>query len=443
MLKKKPVLKEGFFDDFDASDYGHLGLDAIALLSSLVPVKGTAVSFVADMANALWYLYEGKKITAGLYAIMAIPIVGDVLALPIQAALKLGGKGISSIPGVKTALSKFASENSLVKKGVEKLSSSKLTRGLVEPIEEINTKILQAFEKDGPEGSARIIEEYAEKVQKEALEKGTGKAAEKGVEAAPKSFGAVVAEKAKKSLLKRVIPKVSSAVEDGGSTSATSKPKHKSGGGSGGGRSCANGRLGRGCKGENVKSLQQNLLDCGEKLPRKGVDGFFGPETKSAVRSFQDSHELPVDGIAGKETLNALSSCRKSNASSEKDTGEEKVSPSEESNSNVDSDTQPVTTAPASSTTKEPTGKLKSTPYWMTNKWADVKDSRNSAEKEKVKQELISKGYADETNWEERKSKGIPMQESKIQKNYFLKTISDRHEQVEKLVFERLIKNAN
>jgi hypothetical protein len=80
-------------------------------------------------------------------------------------------------------------------------------------------------------------------------------------------------------------------------------------------------------------------------------------------------------------------------------------------------------------------GNLKSTPYWTANKW-----KRNPTPE--VKKELIDQGWADATNWKERAKSGIPMQESKIQKHYFLKPIEDRNERLENLVFERLVKNA-
>ncbi|HZU98702.1 MAG TPA: GH25 family lysozyme [Planctomycetota bacterium] len=41
-------------------------------------------------------------------------------------------------------------------------------------------------------------------------------------------------------------------------------------------------------------------------MPRKEVDGVFGPQTKAALEHYQRRHHLRVDGIAGKETLGAL-----------------------------------------------------------------------------------------------------------------------------------------
>ncbi|HEU5374220.1 MAG TPA: peptidoglycan-binding protein, partial [Ktedonobacteraceae bacterium] len=59
----------------------------------------------------------------------------------------------------------------------------------------------------------------------------------------------------------------------------------------------------QGSTGSAVKALQRQLNAHGASLT---VDGNFGPATNSAVRSFQSSHGLSVDGSAGPQTWNAL-----------------------------------------------------------------------------------------------------------------------------------------
>lgn len=62
--------------------------------------------------------------------------------------------------------------------------------------------------------------------------------------------------------------------------------------------------LKKGSKGAEVKKLQQRLE---EKGFRPGViDGKFGPGTDAAVRAFQASEDLLVDGVVGRRTLEAL-----------------------------------------------------------------------------------------------------------------------------------------
>ncbi|MFB2938806.1 peptidoglycan-binding protein [Aerosakkonemataceae cyanobacterium BLCC-F154] len=58
-----------------------------------------------------------------------------------------------------------------------------------------------------------------------------------------------------------------------------------------------------GSKGEDVKLLQQLLNSYGYSLV---VDGDFGSRTDAAVKGFQRSRGLVVDGIVGINTWNAL-----------------------------------------------------------------------------------------------------------------------------------------
>jgi len=55
-----------------------------------------------------------------------------------------------------------------------------------------------------------------------------------------------------------------------------------------------------GATGPAVRRLQRAL----RRTPNLGlvVDGVFGPRTETAVRDFQDQHDLVVDGIVGPAT---------------------------------------------------------------------------------------------------------------------------------------------
>jgi len=61
--------------------------------------------------------------------------------------------------------------------------------------------------------------------------------------------------------------------------------------------------------GPAVRKLQRALLDVGFELPRFGVDGIFGPETKAAMEAFQHASGLTgtnIDGIVGPTTMGWL-----------------------------------------------------------------------------------------------------------------------------------------
>lgn len=59
-----------------------------------------------------------------------------------------------------------------------------------------------------------------------------------------------------------------------------------------------------GSSGEEVKQIQSKLKEWG--YYQGNVDGIFGSQTYEAVRKFQSSNGLKVDGIAGSQTLAAL-----------------------------------------------------------------------------------------------------------------------------------------
>ena len=62
--------------------------------------------------------------------------------------------------------------------------------------------------------------------------------------------------------------------------------------------------LRKGAKGNITKLLQEKLVNLGYST--NGVDGIFGSGTYSAVREFQKTRGLSVDGIVGQNTWRKL-----------------------------------------------------------------------------------------------------------------------------------------
>ena len=61
--------------------------------------------------------------------------------------------------------------------------------------------------------------------------------------------------------------------------------------------------LRKGSKGEEVKTLQRLLNAFGSKLY---IDGSFGPLTQTALRNYQSSNKLEVDGVCGVQSWTSL-----------------------------------------------------------------------------------------------------------------------------------------
>ncbi len=64
--------------------------------------------------------------------------------------------------------------------------------------------------------------------------------------------------------------------------------------------------LKKGCKGEDVRQLQEALMTLGYTLPKYGADGDYGPETVEAVKRMQQAAAIEVDGQYGDESHTAL-----------------------------------------------------------------------------------------------------------------------------------------
>ena len=60
------------------------------------------------------------------------------------------------------------------------------------------------------------------------------------------------------------------------------------------------------CENELVKFIQRRLIMNGRSVGNCGADGKYGKDTENAVRKFQETKGLTVDGITGINTIKAL-----------------------------------------------------------------------------------------------------------------------------------------
>lgn len=331
--KKEPGKEEesSFFD-------GHLVLDVVSLISSFIPGAGSVISFGADVLNGLWYYKEGHTFIAALYFIMAIPGVGDILALPIQGVLKFGSKGISKLipffPQIyksRNLIKSFLTKTIVIEEKVGIKGASKTIEGVIEQFSKIYEK--EGAEKAGEYFAKNIDKDLVKtggkaesKVGKEGLEGFIGKAEKEASALAGKAM-----YRAEQNLIKRAILVGSKLVKD--------KTVDKGGGGDtpipGGGGELIDGRKGCkgskpvkcsdsslkfGCIGDNVEPIQQMLINCGFPLPIYGVDGRFCNETKGSAIAFQKSVGLTPNGIVDLETQNALKKCNQPKEEKPEDT---------------------------------------------------------------------------------------------------------------------------
>lgn len=64
--------------------------------------------------------------------------------------------------------------------------------------------------------------------------------------------------------------------------------------------------LERGAKGDEVKTLQQHLIDLGYLTDKSMADGIYGPQTEAAVKKFQKDMGIEAHGKYGYDTYNAI-----------------------------------------------------------------------------------------------------------------------------------------
>ncbi|MDW4908954.1 peptidoglycan-binding domain-containing protein [Streptomyces sp. ADMS] len=64
-----------------------------------------------------------------------------------------------------------------------------------------------------------------------------------------------------------------------------------------------------GSSGNTVREAQCLLITLGYSVGSSGIDGQFGPATRSAVYALQADYGLSYDGIVGPQTWNCLRNC--------------------------------------------------------------------------------------------------------------------------------------
>jgi peptidoglycan hydrolase-like protein with peptidoglycan-binding domain len=62
--------------------------------------------------------------------------------------------------------------------------------------------------------------------------------------------------------------------------------------------------------GDDVWALQRFLFEQGYRAVGE-IDGWFGPNTEKAVKSFQSSNHITTDGVVGQEVWEILSGLEK------------------------------------------------------------------------------------------------------------------------------------
>lgn len=211
-INKKKQLEEFkiFGHDFTMSDIGHGTLDAVSMIAAFFPGIGTTISITADLSNAAWYYTEGKTLTAALYAIMAVPIVGDIFAWPIQMALKLGGKGLMKIPGIKQGVAHLITNSSFIKGFLLKAVGKGGTQALEKSAVNVVTKeATEKFSKELAENAIKFIERSESIYAKEGsqgiikfLEEGLLKESQGGVKSLLGKISKEEAEKLTKNIVK-------------------------------------------------------------------------------------------------------------------------------------------------------------------------------------------------------------------------------------------------
>ena len=137
--------------------------------------------------------------------------------------------------------------------------------------------------------------------------------------------------------------------------------------------------LHNGSEGEDVRELQQALIDLG--FLKGTADGKFGTNTENAVRAFQKKNKLTVDGLAGATTREMIRS--QAEEKKKKTTSTATAAPTETPAQSTSSTAQPTATpAPGSGTVSS-----------LFGTYATIRKGQKGDRVKTLQQSLITLGY--------------------------------------------------
>lgn len=141
-------------------------------------------------------------------------------------------------------------------------------------------------------------------------------------------------------------------------------------------------------RGEDVRQVQEQLIDLGHAVGRYGADGIFGQSTHEAVMAFQRSVGIEVDGIVGPQTRQQLSS---PTTSPQPDPDQEETAQSEPSDSPQNSSDPQGEETPYG--TKLPNGDIQFTENFRLSEFTRSQTAQEQGLNNDVPEELLGNLY--------------------------------------------------
>ncbi len=100
-------------------------------------------------------------------------------------------------------------------------------------------------------------------------------------------------------------------------------------------------------RGEDVRQLQEKLIERGHSVGSSGADGVLGRDTEDGVKAFQTSQGIEVDGIAGPETFGKLTASAPDDPQQQEDTSAERETDNSDPESESENPSAPALEIPS------------------------------------------------------------------------------------------------